>query len=135
MKEQATLAFGEILAFAAMFLVGLTPTLIAVGLLIMVDTFTGVWSAVKHKDKITSRRAGRIIAKLVLYPMAIIVAKVSEMYLSPDIAWTYITTSIIAVIEIKSIFENIGKILGYKLWDRIRKAIWRDKNIDEEGFE
>lgn len=133
MKTQISIAFGEILAFIAVFFAGLYPALVAVGILIAADTFTGVWSSVKKSgwESFTSRKAGRIIAKLLLYPTSIIVAKVAEMYLSPDIAWTYITTSIIAVVEIKSIFENIGQILGFELWDRIKKAVWKDKDIEE----
>lgn len=132
MKEQTITIFGEVMAFLIMLFTGLTSTLIAVGILVMADTFTGVWSAVKEEglEGFTSRKLGRIITKLILYPLAILVAKVAEIYLSPDIGWTYVTTSIIAVVEIKSIFENIGKILGFKLWDRLKKALWKDKEVD-----
>jgi hypothetical protein len=32
------------------------------------------------------------------------------------------------MIEIRSIFENMGKVLGYDLWDRVKKTIWKHKD-------
>jgi hypothetical protein len=78
-------------------------------------------------SSITSRKAGRIIAKFILYPLSLIVAKVSQEYLSPAIPWIDVTAGILAVIEVKSIFENMSLILGYDLWAKIKKQLWKDK--------
>lgn len=50
------------------------------------------------------------------------------------IPWTEVTTGIIATIELKSIFENSSRILGYNLWERFKKRVWKDKleELDEE---
>lgn len=136
-------AYPEILAFLAIFFADIMGALIAVGVLIMADTFTGVWGAWKEgykshgtwylgwKHNITSRKAGRIVEKLILYPLAIIIAKVAEDHLSPDIPWIKVTAGILAIVEVKSIFENMSIILGYDLWDRIRKRLWKDKIEDK----
>ena len=58
-------------------------------------------------------------------------AKVAEQYLLAEIPWVKVTSGILAMIEVRSIFENMGKILGYDLWDRVKKAIWKHK-IEEE---
>ena len=131
---------GEITAFLCLFFAELQSALLAVGFLIMADTFTGMlyafqvgikkygfWKAFKNVE---SRKAGRIIIKLILYPLALIVSKVAEDYLLVEIPWIRVTSGILAMIEIRSIFENMGKILGYDLWDRIKKAIWKHKQED-----
>jgi hypothetical protein len=132
--KQAINNFGlEIFAFLAIFFAELEPTLWAIGFLIMTDTGLAIWATWKHNgiDSIKSRKLGRIITKVILYPLAIIVAKVAEQYLAPSIPWTDVTAGIIATVEIKSIFEKMGLILGFNLWSRIKKAIWKDKLEDE----
>ena len=117
----------EIFAFLAVFFIDIQSALLAIGFLIMADTFTGIWRTVRKKQSLTSRKAGRIVSKLLLYPLAIIVAKVAEEYLSQNIPWVEVTSGIIAVVEIKSIFENISIILGFDLWQRVKDAIWKDQ--------
>lgn len=126
-------AFGhfgvEILAFLAIFFAELEPTLWAIGFLIMTDTGLAIWATWKKNGfkSVRSRKLGRIITKVILYPLAIIVAKVAEQYLAPSIPWVDVTAGIVATVEIKSIFEKMSLLLGFNLWDRIKKAIWRDK--------
>jgi len=129
MKEKFILASLEIAAFLALFFAELQSAMLALGFLILIDTFTGIWASWKENGRkhITSRRAGRIITKLVLYPTVIIVAKVAETYLAPLIPMTEVSMGILATVEVKSIFEKISTLLGFDLWDRIRKTIWKDK--------
>ena len=128
-KESISHYFLEVSAFLTLFFAELSSALYAIGFLIMVDTFLGIWAAKNTGGwkSITSRKAGRIISKFIVYPLAIIVAKVAQEYLSPNIPWIDVTTGIIATVEVKSIFENSSIILGYNLWQRIKKAIWKDK--------
>ena len=105
----------------------ITAAMFAIIFLILIDTLTGVWASLKMNDLITSRRAGRIISKLLLYPISIIVAKVAQLYLTPSIPWIQVVSGIIAIVEVKSIFENISIILGYDLWNRIKEAIWKER--------
>ncbi len=129
MKSLAAEYTIAITAFLAAFFADLQPALWSIGFLIMTDTGLAVWATWKYNGRksITSRKLGRIITKLVLYPLAIIVAKVAEDYLAPDIPWLKVTTGIVATVEVKSIFENMNMLLGFDLWDRIKKAIWKDK--------
>lgn len=135
MKNQGTPFLLEVLAFIVVFMTEIQSALLAVGFLIMADSFTGIWGSWKRNGRksITSRRAGRIVSKLILYPLALVVAKVSEDYLAPSIPWLDVTAGILATIEVKSIFENIGLILGFDLWDKIKKQLWKDKKEDQEG--
>jgi hypothetical protein len=120
-------------AFIASFFTELSPVLFSIGFLIMTDTGLAIWASWKHNGRksIKSRKMGRIITKIILYPLAIIVAKVAEEWLAPEIPWLKVTTGIVAAVEIKSIFEKMNMLLGFDLWDRIKKAIWKDK-IDEK---
>ena len=124
MKEKFGSALPEILAFLAIFFAAIQGALLAIGFLIMADTFTGIWATLKKDGvkSVTSRKAGRILTKLILYPLAIIVAKVAEDHLAPSIPWVEVTAGILAAVEVKSIFENISIVLGFDLWDRIKKA-------------
>jgi len=105
---------------------------------ILADSFTGIWAVWKRKGrkKIKSRPMGRIVAKLILYPLCLIVGKVAEQYLTPAIPWIDVTAGILAVIEVKSIFENVSLILGYDIWDKIKDALSRKaKVVDKKSKE
>ena len=129
MKSQVAEYILAVLAFLGVFFNDLQPTLWSLGFLIMTDTGLAIWATWKHNgiDSVTSRKMGRIITKLILYPLAIIVAKVAEQYLAPDIPWLKVTTGIIATVEIKSIIEKMNLLLGFDLWSRLKKALWKDK--------
>lgn len=144
MKNVALEYLVAIGSFLAVFFNDIEPALWSIGFLIMTDTLLAIWAAWKKgykktgslyegwKKEITSRKAGRIITKLILYPLAIIVAKVAENYLAQEIPWQKVTTGIVATVEIKSIFEKMNLLLGFDLWDRIKKAIWKDKTEEKE---
>ena len=117
----------ESIAFLLFFLYDIKASIYAIFFLIFADTVTGIWAAIKKNKKITSRKAGRIISKLLLYPLAIIVAKVTQKYLTPEIPWIHVTSGIIAIVEIKSVFENMSIILGYDLWHRIKEVLWKQR--------
>lgn len=129
MKEKFLFAGLEIAAFLAIFFANLQSAMLAIGFLILIDTITGVWASWQKygRKHITSRRAGRIITKLILYPLSIIVSKVAEDYLAPLLPITEVVMGILATVEIKSIFEKISSLLGFDLWDRIKKVLWKDK--------
>lgn len=117
----------EIVSFLVMFFAEITPALISIGFIIIIDTLTGAWAAKKRGERVESRKAGRVLTKLIIYPLAIIVSKVAQEYLAPVIPWVDVTAGIIATVEVKSIFENSGDILGYDLWKKVKEAMWKDR--------
>jgi len=138
MKEKYLIITGEIIAFLCMFFADLSAAMYAVGFLIAADTGTGVWAAWAKGHKIEgtwrkgwqhvrSRKMERVIKKMILYPLVLIVSKVAQSYLAPAIPWIDITAGALAMIEVRSIFENAGKLLGFSIWDRVKKAI--DKEL------
>ena len=94
------------------------------GFMVFVDTFTGIWAAKMRGDKITSRKLGRVVSKLVLYPIAIIVAAWCEK-LQPGVPFVESATTLLIVVEGKSMIENLTDILGYNFL-RIIKGIITD---------
>jgi len=143
MKEKYYIIMGEITAFLCMFFVDLYASMFAVGFLIAADTGTGVWAAWSKGKKIEgtwfkgwqhvkSRKMERVIKKLILYPLVLIVAKVAQEYLAPAIPWIDITAGALAMIEVRSIFENAGKLLGFSIWDRVKKAIDKELKVGKK---
>lgn len=123
----------NVLSFLGMFLLTAEPAFWAIGLLIFSDTLTGIWKTIYKQgwDAFDSRKLGRIFAKIILYPLALLIAFTCEKNLAPSLPIMYVTMGIIATVEIKSVFENIGVILGYDLWQRVKDAIWKDKKEDQ----
>lgn len=136
--KQLQNAIPEMLAFLGMFFLEISSALFAVGFLIVVDTFTGLWAASKKKKKITSKRfSAGVIPKLILYPLIIILAKVLEDYLTPDIPFMYASCGFLAVAEFKSFLENWSNIFGYNALTKLRAFLLKrgEENLIEDGGE
>jgi len=132
MKELITKYGISVLLFLSAFFAPITATLLAIGFLIIIDTILAIWASWKNYGvkSITSRKAGRIVTKLILYPGAVIVAKVSEDYLAQTIPWVEVTTGILASVEMKSIFEKMTLLLGFDIWKSLKEVIWKPKQED-----
>lgn len=107
------------LKLASMFLLVLAPihpVLLAVSALIILDMVTGIWAAVKRKEKITSTNLKKTIVKTFLYQCSIIFAWLMETQLLDGVPVLKVVTGIIAVTEGKSFFENVHAITGTDFW-------------------
>jgi len=92
----------------------------AVGFLIMADLVTGVWAAIKRKEKIRSSIMRRVISKICVYNLAVISGFLVEAYmLDYHLPVSKIVASVIGLVELKSILENGNTILGYPLFKSI----------------
>lgn len=111
-------------AFFASLTCPISEIMFFAGFMVFIDTFTGIWAAICRGDKITSRKLGRVVSKLVLYPTAIIVAAWCEK-LQPGVPFVKSATTLLIVVEGKSMIENLSDILGYNFL-RIIKSIITD---------
>lgn len=94
--------------------------LFSVGFLIIADLITGIWAALKRKEKISSSGMRRTISKIVVYQVAIISGFLIEQYmLESFLPVSKIVASVIGIVELKSILENSNHILGYPLFKSI----------------
>jgi len=81
----------------------------AILVLIGLDLITGVIAALKRKEAITSAGFRRTVTKVFVYEMALIIAFIGEKYFIGDLApLVKLISSMIGLVEIKSIFENLN---------------------------
>jgi len=111
-------------AFFASLICPISEIILFAGFMVFIDTFTGIWASLTRGDKITSRKLSRVVSKLILYPLALIVAAWCEK-LQPGVPFVKSATTLLIVVEGKSMIENLTDILGYNFL-RIIKSIITD---------
>lgn len=96
--------------------------LVAMGFLIAIDLFTGVYKVMRIEGWRQLSAAGfrKTADKLVLFPCGIVAAYFLEIHWLQELPVMRISTAWFAITEVKSIFENAGAILGIDAWG----AIW-----------
>lgn len=116
------IAVGLLLSTAAV-LAPIKMVLLVTGILIFADLVTGVIAAKKRKEPITSAGLRRTITKVAIYNTAIILGFLAETYmLEGFLPISKIASSLIALVECKSLYENLDEIHGGGLFkDLINK--------------
>jgi hypothetical protein len=112
-----------------------------IGVLISIDTITGIWKAKKIGDKITSRKLSAIISKLALYEVTVIMFFLIDQFILNDIILTFFSvpfmlTKIVALvlssIEVMSINESYKQVYHLDLWQSMKLLFARAKDIKED---
>lgn len=88
------------------------PAMISVGILILIDTLTGIIAAKKTGETITSKKMGGCITKSIVYQLLIISAHLCETFLFAQIPFVKISLAFLAMTEFTSVNENIQKSTG-----------------------
>ena len=123
------------------FFMPISGILIMIGVLISIDTFTGIWKANKLEEKITSRKLSSIISKLALYEITVIMFFLIDRFILNDIILTFFSvpfmlTKIVALvlssIEVMSINENYKVVKGIYLWQSMKLLFARAKDIKDD---
>ena len=116
---------GIALAAASSFVMPVKHFLLVIGALVVVDMYTG-WRASKKATgaKFNSKGMGGTIEKTVLYLIAILVCHgVDTAFgLSGTFSVTYLVAGLVTGRELLSNLENIGKVTGLDLAQRVRDA-------------
>jgi len=111
-----------------------------IGVLISIDTITGIWKAKKIGDKITSRKLSSIISKLALYEVTVIMFFLIDQFILNDIILTFFTVPfmltkvvalVLASIEVMSINENYKVVKGIDLWQSMKLLFARAKEVKD----
>lgn len=116
--------------------------LIAVGAAIFLDTFTGVFKSIKLKGwkSIRSRSLSQIVSKMLLYEICVLLLFVIDKFilnefvykwLSIEYMFTKICAILLIFIELVSIKENIEEAYNIKIWDILKKALRRAKEVKD----
>ena len=123
------------------FFLPISGILIMIGVLICIDTFTGIWKANKLEEKITSRKLSSIISKLALYEITVIMFFLIDQFILNDIILTFfsvpfmltkVVALVLASIEVMSINENYKVVKGIDLWQSMKLLFARAKDIKED---
>ena len=123
------------------FFLPISGILIMIGVLICIDTFTGIWKANKLEEKITSRKLSSIISKLALYEVTVIMFFLIDQFILNDIILTFfsvpfmltkVVALVLASIEVMSINENYKVVKGIDLWQSMKLLFARAKDIKDD---
>jgi len=122
-KETIAVVAAKIIAAIGVFFMPILPAMIACGILISIDTITGIISANRQGKEITSKRLGRVLTKMLVYQLLIIAAHLTQTYLFKQIPLVNITLAFIGMTEFLSISENFQGATGKNLVKYIREWI------------
>ncbi len=111
----------------------LKAVVISVILLVIVDTILGVLAARKSGDEITSSKLKNMIYKLLIYYTAILVGFVSGKYLIDGIIpIEKMITTLVGVVEVKSILENLDIIYGGSFFKSLVNKLSKKEEEDNK---
>ena len=123
------------------FFIPISGILIMIGVLISIDTITGIWKAKKLGEKITSRKLSAIISKLALYEVTVIMFFLIDKFILNDIILTFfsvpfrltkIVALVLASIEVMSINESYKQVYHLDLWSSLKNLLARSAEIKED---
>jgi len=129
-----------ILSGLILFFAPIHGLLIAVGVGIILDTFTGIFKSIKLNGwvSIRSRKLSNVISKMLLYQICIILLFAIDKFLLNEFVTQHFTiqfmfTKLVAIllifIELVSIKENIEEALKIDVWKLLKNTLKRAKEI------
>jgi hypothetical protein len=132
-----------ILVIASMgaFLLPIQPLMLLVGMMILLDTITGLWKAYKIKEKITSRKLSNVVSKMILYQGVVITLFILEKYALGEfvtyfVEVPYFLTKLISIIlisiELMSMHENFEAITKINIWKAFKKIVTRTTEVKND---
>jgi len=122
-------------------LMPIKPLILLVGVCISLDTFFGIYRAVKQRQKITSRALSAVISKMALYELvlilfyfidSIILNDIAKSFTPVDLFVTKMVAAVLVSVEVLSILENIKLATGYDFIDMAKKTLRRSKSFKNE---
>ena len=116
--------------------------LIAIATAIILDTFTGIFKSIKLNGwkSIRSKRLSHIVSKMLLYEICVLLLFVIDKFilnefifkwLGIDFMFTKICAILLIFIELVSIKENIEEACNIKVWEILKKAFLRAKEVKD----
>lgn len=114
--------------------------LLAVGVMIFMDTLLGIIKSIKLDgwESITSRRASVIISKFLLYQLTVLtffiidynlINEFTKLHYQNNYLLTKLITISLCFVEAKSIDENIKAIFGFSIWTNLKEVLIRTQEI------
>lgn len=107
--------------------------LLSIGFLIVMDFIFGLYRAYKKGEKITSRKMGNTISKMLLYNLVIFSVYILDKYiLGTGLGLEKIAASLIGIVEIKSLDESFQTLFGWSIWEKVKKALQRGSSTTKD---
>lgn len=136
----------SIIIFLCAFFAPVAPILLAVGCAVGIDTLFGMYAVVKSKGRksIKSDLAFKGIGvKTLVYGFSIVLifiidhnflSELINSYFKIKIEYlpTKIVSALFIFIELISSYENLNKILGYDLIDKLKSVLRKAKTVKED---
>lgn len=105
--------------------------IITAGILVIADLVLGIMAARHRKEPITSAGFRRSITKVFIYEIAIMLAYITETYLTgPDVPVSKIVSGFVGITELKSVIENLNELSGDSIFKLLVDKL-SDKRRDE----
>jgi hypothetical protein len=124
-----------LLGMLGAFIMPIVPFLALCGLLILLDTITGIRAAMRRGEKPNSRRAARIIDKTLVYGSSVLACHGVEVVLKLPDSVTYFAVGAIAFTELMSVLENTRVVSGTNIADVIRGMLPGGKKVENKDEE
>ncbi len=105
---------GFVIAILAIF-APIQSLLLTTGVMIFADLVTGIMAAKKQGQPITSAGLRRTLTKLFIYEVTLMLAFLTEHYMSDFLPFVKMASAMISVVELKSIYENLNVVSGNDL--------------------
>lgn len=126
-----------------LFLAPIQGLLIAVGIGIALDTFTGIFKSIKLNGlkSIRSRKLSNVVSKMLLYQITLILLFLIDKHLLNEFVQLHFTikfmfTKLVAIlllfIELTSIKENIEEALSIDIWKMLKNLLNRAKEVKSD---
>ena len=112
-------------SWIASFIVSVASFLSFTLVIVLVDLYTGRMAAKHRGEAIKSSGYRTSVKKYILYMLGILISELFIRVFSLPIPLTYMVAGVVALTEIKSIFENIETVTGVDLWGYVGEKITR----------
>lgn len=110
-----------ILTFLAVYFAPAYPIMIGIGFLVTMDFITGILAAKKRGEIITSKKMRPTIMKGFGYMASILIAFIMQNIFLTNMEVMKIVSGLVAMIELKSLDENLTDITGKSIFKQFLK--------------
>lgn len=112
-------ALVQIFAFIVLYLTPISNYVHLVLILIGIDLVTGSYASIKEGQKFEAAKLRHTVEKFVFYAIAIIVGYVLQRIIDDGSELARIVALYVGSVECKSIYENISRITGTDVLERV----------------
>lgn len=91
--------------------------------LVMCDSVTGIFAAIRNKQKIQSAGMRRTFSKIIVYFIAILLSEGMSQTFFPAVPLAFTVSLAITATEFKSNIENVESYAGINIWSFIKDKI------------